>query len=94
MATEQEYDEIIAPMLLAVANRCKELGMSIIARVEWEPEESGITQSGIDDATIGQKLTQLAAHCGGNFDALAILARRKFDCSNSIVLMRDAKERT
>ncbi len=54
MATEAEYDEIIAPMLLAVASRCKELGMSLVARVEWSPEESGITQTGVEDAGIGE----------------------------------------
>src|SRR5690554_1481194 len=53
MGTEQEYDEIIAPMLLEVARKVSELGMSLIARVEWEPGESGITQIG-DLNSIGQ----------------------------------------
>lgn len=86
MATEQEYDEIIAPMLLAVAKECERLGMSLIARVEWEPGESGITQIGLDHAGIGQKLTQYAAHAHGNVDSLFIGLRRDFDPGNSMVL--------
>lgn len=71
MATEQEYDEIIAPMLLEVAKKAKELGMSLVARVEWEPGESGITQIG-DLSSIGQLLTHAAAHSHGNIDALCL----------------------
>lgn len=47
MATEQEYDEIIAPMLADVAKRCKELGMSITARVAYSHGEAGITRFGV-----------------------------------------------
>lgn len=86
MATETEYDEIIAPMLAEVAAKCKELGMSIIARVEWEPDEAGITQIGIGPETgIGQKLTQLAAHSRGNLDLLCMEAVKRFDVSQTIV---------
>lgn len=42
MATEKQYDEIIAPMLAEVAAKCKELGMSLIARVEWEPGKAAL----------------------------------------------------
>jgi len=85
MATEQEYDDIIAPMLWDVAKRCDELGMSLIARVEWEPDSSGITQMRIADAGIGQKLAHLAAHCHGNFDSLCIAAVMQFDTSQTMV---------
>lgn len=89
MATEQEYDDVIAPMLREVAQRCSELGMSLVARVEWAPDEVGITQIGFDQNTgVGQKLTQLAAHSRGNIDALCINAMRQFDCSQSMVLGR------
>lgn len=84
--TERQYDEIIAPMLLAVAKRCEELGMSIVARVEWAPGESGITQNGIDGASIDQKLTHLAAHSHGNIDGMLIAAIKNFDCSQSVML--------
>ena len=86
MATEQEYDEIVAPMLALVAERCQELGMSMITRVEWEPGESGITKIGIGaESGIGQKLAELAVHSHGNLDTLVIEALKRFDCSKTIV---------
>lgn len=89
MATEQEYDEIIAPLLAKVAKRCDDLGMSLIARVEWKPDEAGVTQIGIGkESGIGQRLTHLAAHSRGNIDTLCIEAIKRFDVSQSIVLQR------
>lgn len=87
-ATEQEYDEIIAPMLAAVAERCKELGMSLVARVEWQLGESGITFINVEAAGIGQQMTNLAANAHGNFDALGIAMLKRFDCSQSAFLAR------
>lgn len=85
MATEQEYDEIIAPLLLDVAKKAKELGMSLIARVEWEPGESGITQIG-DLSSIGQLLTHAAAHSHGNVDTLCLHLIKNCDVSHSMFL--------
>lgn len=93
MATEQEYDDIIAPMLADVARRCKELGMDLIARVEWEPGNAGITQIGISEKSgIGQRLTQLAAHSRGNIDSMLIAALKQFDCRASLFLHSYAKD--
>lgn len=86
MATEQQYDELIAPKLAEVGMLCANLGMSIVARVEWAPDQSGITQIVPDTAGVGQKLTQLAAHSRGNIDSLLIAAMRKFDYSQSVFL--------
>ncbi len=87
MATEAQYDEIIAPMLAAVAERCKELGMNLVARVEWAPDECGITQVGNgDDSGVGQRLAHIAVHSHGNIDALCMAALKRFDCSNSAIL--------
>jgi hypothetical protein len=89
MTTEKQYDEVIAPMLQAVANRCAELGMDLIARVEWEPGESGITQINIGPKSgVGQKMTQLAAHAHGNVDLFCIEMIKRFDVSQSIFLAR------
>lgn len=90
MATEQEYDEIIAPMLADIAKKADELGMSLLARVEWQPGESGITQIGPMDS-IGQKMTQYAAHSHGNIDKMLLsLVRSGVDCSQSLFLHRYA----
>jgi hypothetical protein len=91
MATEKQYDELIAPKLLEIADLCRELGMSIVARVEWAPAEIGITQVVPETAGVGQKLTQLAAHAKGNVDALCISLLRRLDCSQSIFLQRYMK---
>ena len=85
--TEQEYDEIIAPMLADIANRVNDLGGSMIARVEWEKDESGITQTGIgDDSGVGQRMTQLAAHSRGNIDTLCMAVLKRFNCEQSMFL--------
>lgn len=92
MATEKEYDEEIAPMLKAVAERCAALGMPIVARVEFDGEDGekacGITQIGNDDATVAQRLCHIAAHVGGNFDALAMECIKRLGPGNSIYLNR------
>lgn len=89
MATEQQYDEEIAPLLKAVADRCSELGMDLVARVEWEPGEAGITQINIGPkSSMGQKMTQLAAHSHGNVDAFCIEMLKRYDVSASLFLSR------
>lgn len=87
MATEADYDAIIAPMLADVAKRCEELGMSLIARVEWTPGEAGLTIiRDTANSGVAQRLTEIAAFSRGNIDALCIDAARQFDVSQSIVL--------
>lgn len=85
MATEQEYDEIIAPMLADVANRAAELGMSLVARVEWQPGEAGIMQIG-QMASAAQIMTQYAALSRGNIDSMLIGLLKVVDCSQSMFL--------
>lgn len=87
MSNEQAYDDHIAPKLLEVAKLCEQMGMSIVARVEWAPDEAGITHAGVGPQSgVGQRLTQIAAHARGNIDLICIEAMRRFDCSRSMVL--------
>lgn len=89
MATEKEYDDIIAPMLADVAKRCMELGMHMVARVEWEPNEAGVTGTSMGDPwSAGMLVADHAARCGGNFDRLAMILVRRCPekCKESIVL--------
>jgi hypothetical protein len=88
MATEREYDEVVAPMLREVARLCQEHGLSLVARVEWASGDGGITQVTAAGASPAHRLTQLAAHACGNFDALAMSALKHFDCSQSAFLAR------
>lgn len=84
--TEQEYDEQIAPALAEIAKKIGDMGGSIVARVEWQGGESGITILGVtEQSDVGQRLTQIAALCNGNFDQLYMTASRKFDMSQTIV---------
>ncbi len=84
--TEQEYDEQIAPILADVARKVNALGGSMVARVEWEKDEAGITRIGVtEESGIGQRITELAAFCRGNFDQLYIEAARRFDMSQTLI---------
>lgn len=86
MSKEDEYDQIVEPLARKVAEICKEIGMSCIIRIEWEPGESGIIIAGDTNWSPGQKLTADAAHANGNIDALCIHLLRECGVGNSIIL--------
>lgn len=88
MATEQQYDEIVAPLLAEVAKKAGELGMSLIARCEWEPGEAGITRMGDPKSSVAQALAWYAAHARGNVDLVGIMMLKEFDCSASMFLAK------
>lgn len=92
MGTERDYDEIIAPMLAEVAKKCGELGMSIVARVEWEPNEAGITLKREEKVGVGQSMAEIAALSRGNVDSFCLEMVRRFDVSASIFLRSYAKK--
>lgn len=84
--TEQEYDEQIAPVLAEIAQKVCDLGGSLIARVEWAPDEAGITAQGISEwSGIAQKLAAHAMTCKGNLDSLYITLARRYDLSQTMV---------
>lgn len=87
MPTEAEYDEKIAPLLMEVGKICEDLGMSIVARVEWAPGEYGLTVCGNGESSgVDQRLAFMAAACRGNIDSLFIgLRKAGIDMSQSIV---------
>ena len=91
--TEQAYDDEIAPKLREIVDRCKELGIHMVAHVEWADSGSGITQFVPDGASVQMRMTQLAAHCHGNFDALGMnLLRSDIDCKASVLLHHYANQ--
>lgn len=87
MASEQEYDEQIAPELLALAQKAAALGMTFAASVEWAPGETGSTVSG-DYSNVGvtQTMTALSARCNRNVDAVLLGLIKRFDVSQSVFL--------
>lgn len=66
----QIYDEQIAPLLLKAAKLCEANNLSMIARVEYAPEEFGTTGFMDKSATFPMRLVDWAARCNGNVDAL------------------------
>lgn len=89
---EAFYDAEIAPALLAVVERCKELGFAFVAHVEWWPGETGITQHVPDEAGAQMHMTQIAAHSHGNFDKMAINVMRKWpDATERCVALQHLK---
>ena len=90
--SEQSYDDEIAPKLREVVERCKQLGIHMVAHVEWVDGGSGITQYVPDGASVQLRMTQLAAHAHGNFDSLGISMLRNFDCKASMILHRFADQ--
>ena len=85
---EAIYDTEIAPALLAVVERCRELDFSLVAHVEWHQGETGVTQYVPDGASLQMRMTQFAANSHGNFDQLGINMLKNFDCGASIFLHR------
>lgn len=71
-ANEQWYDEEIAPALLAISKKLEDRGMSMIATVEFNPDERGSTFVLSEDATLPMHILHIAARAGGNFDSLAM----------------------
>lgn len=88
---EAVYDAEIAPALLKIVERCKELNIHMVAHVEWWPGETGITQYVPDVASVQLRMTQFAARAHGNFDSLGMAMLKTFDCRPSIFLCNYAK---
>lgn len=74
---EQFYDSEIAPVLLDLARKCKESGLSIAAMVEWDPGETGRTVALAGDSGFGIRMAEAAMQAHGNVDSL-IFALMKF----------------
>lgn len=91
--TDQEalYDAEIAPALLAIGQRCQELGIPFTAVVEYKPGETGHTFYMPDEACIAMQIAYRGAGSHGNFDGVCIsllryLHRMGIDASASMFL--------
>lgn len=70
--SEAEYDAEIAPLLLAAAKRCEELGYPMVAVVEYAPDERGETRVLPAGASLPMLMLSMVAHHGRNIDGLMI----------------------
>jgi hypothetical protein len=87
--TEQEYDDLIAPMLEAVAQKVADLGGKMVARVEWKPFEAGVTLAPPSPEKMESGSMVMAAYaclCRGNADSLFIKLARMPGAQDSLVL--------
>lgn len=88
---EQFYDEFIAPALMLLAKQCEERGMSLVACVEYAPNERGGTYQLTADAGLEMRMLHHCAMTAPNIDAYVIgIARcaneRGIDTSHSMIL--------
>lgn len=83
MTNEEIYDLEIAPKLRDLCERCRELGMSFVASVEYDPEHAGRGRTEWQAPTkptlqisAAQLLVHWAARCNGNVDSLILAIDR------------------
>lgn len=82
MTNEEVYDSEIAPELLKLCKRCQELGMSFLACVEYDAENSGIGRTEfmmpdeLGKLSAAQRMTAWAARAHGNIDKLMMAIDR------------------
>lgn len=91
MADESDFDELIHPALRSIADQCDDLGMNMLALVEWEPNQANLIQQ-LSEWTPGPafRLPQLMAHANGDIDAFLTEVCRRFDTSKSAYLRQFA----
>jgi hypothetical protein len=69
---EDWFDAEIAPALMALAAKCRERGMAMVATVEYEPGERSSTMSLPDGAGLEMQMLRMCANAGKNVDAYMI----------------------
>lgn len=67
---EELYDLHIAPMLKEVGKKCHELGLPLVAAVEYAPYSIGGTYNIPADAGVAIHMVRMAAMSSGHADAL------------------------
>lgn len=67
---EKFYDTEIAPVLMELARKCQNNGLSIAAMVEWEPGETGRTAALAVGSGFGIRMAETAMRSAGNVDTL------------------------
>lgn len=73
---EAFYDKEIAPALFALARKCEDFDMSMVATVEWYPGETGRTATVRENASIVMQMARMGAEALGNADALILGLKR------------------
>lgn len=74
--SEAFYDEEIARVLLELARKCEDNGLSFLALVEYAPGKVGQTLTEQADSDVGFRMASMAARANGNADSLIWALRR------------------
>jgi hypothetical protein len=87
---EAVYDNEIGPALVALAKRCEDVGMSLVAEVEWDGDQAlgGLTVTLAEGSSFAIRLVKLAADVRGNIDSMFIALRKAttVDLSGSLFM--------
>lgn len=88
--SEADYDNEIATALRDLMDRCKALGMSFLAVVEWAPGEVGLSLHEQEERSAKFRLASIGARSFGNADQLIMMMLKdgKEHGHNSIYLHR------
>jgi hypothetical protein len=70
--SEKYYDDVIAPALLDLMNKCRDNGMNLVADVEYEPGKTAASVQTSAGACISIQITSIWAQSFGNFDKLCM----------------------
>lgn len=76
---EAWYDQEVAPVLAALAQRCLDRGMSFLACVEYQPGDRGATYSLAVDAGVEMRMLHLAMQTVPNIDRYLMSLRSHFE---------------
>lgn len=95
--SEALYDEKVAPLLVEVANVCKELNLPFLALVEYEPDKRGETRVVLPNEGLAMTMARHVVKCGVNVDAYMIglirhCRKQGIDAGGSYFLRQFAKE--
>ena len=74
--TEDEYDDLVAPLLLQAASKAEELGGTVLCYAEYGPERDVGRTVTMKDASAHARMVELAIRCKGNLDAFVIALLR------------------
>lgn len=88
---EDWYDREIAPALAALARRCGDRGIGMLAVVEFQPGQRGGTYLTTPNDTVGQQMIRICMQAAPNLDAFLLAFSRHcrkhgVDTSESVVL--------
>lgn len=92
---EAFYDKEIAPTLMALAKRCEDAGLSLVATVEWHaPDGAGSTFALAEGSSFAIRLVKLACEVRGNVDGLIIALRKHDPTGGGSVFLRMINRKT